>query len=309
MMPLATQTLAQLAMELPSSMFAQEDADAASSVPTTDAGSGSDAGKAFFFGPGNRRLFGMRHRSDGSAAASVPTLLCVAPLLQEGIMSQRALWTLCEAVASQQGSALRFDWFGTGDSTGDTRQLGLEGMQRDLQIAVEQMAGGALAPRTLALRSACLPVLLSASAGAAPVDLVLWDPIVRGASMVDRWRRQHQEQLKDVGRYITRRGHAIAADELLGFDVAPAFLEALSALDFRARPLPSGSRVHVVVWSVDADVQSFIDAQQAAGVAVQVTHLATDDRPPWDEPMQFENQALPRRSVVQLAALLTETQA
>ncbi|MDR7067470.1 amino acid adenylation domain-containing protein [Pseudoxanthomonas japonensis] len=309
MMPLATQTLAQLAMELPSSMFAQEDADAASSVPTTDAGSGSDAGKAFFFGPGNRRLFGMRHRSDGSAVASVPTLLCVAPLLQEGIMSQRALWTLCEAVASQQGSALRFDWFGTGDSTGDTRQLGLEGMQRDLQIAVEQMAAGALAPRTLALRSACLPVLLSASAGAAPVDLVLWDPIVRGASMVDRWRRQHQEQLKDVGRYITRRGHAIAADELLGFDVAPAFLEALSALDFRARPLPSGSRVHVVVWSVDADVQSFIDAQQAAGVAVQVTHLATDDRPPWDEPMQFENQALPRRSVVQLAALLTETQA
>ncbi|MCH6483724.1 amino acid adenylation domain-containing protein [Pseudoxanthomonas sp. LH2527] len=307
LMPLATQTLAQLAMELPSAMFASEQHDVPSpGEQSAGTEAGPDAGAAFFFGPEQRRLFGMRHQRGRPSEVSVPGLLCVAPLLQEGIMSQRALWTLCEAVASQQGMALRFDWFGSGDSAGDTSQLGLEGMQRDLQIAFEQVTTGALAPRTLALRSACLPVLLAASAGAAPVDLVLWDPVVRGGPLVDRWRRQHQEQLKDVGRYITRRRRATAEDELLGFDVAPAFLKGLSELDFRTRPLPAGSRVHVVVWNVDADVQAFIDAQQHAGVAVQITHLATDDRPPWDDPMQFENQALPRRSVIQLATLLME---
>jgi amino acid adenylation domain-containing protein len=307
MMPLATQTLAQLAMELPASKFAPEQDDAVPAL-ASDATSTVDTGQAFFFGPDERRLFGMRHQRSASVVAASPTLLCVAPLLQEGIMSQRALWTLCEAVANQHGTALRFDWFGTGDSAGDTMDVGLDGMQRDLQLAAGLVKPGALTPGALALRSACLPVLLAAFASAAPVNLVLWDPVVRGGPLVERWRRQHQEQRKDVGRYI-RRTPVTADDELLGFDVAPGFLKALSELDFRGRPLPAGSRIHVVAWEVDADVQAFIDAQESAGVVVQFTRLTTDDRPPWDDPMQFENQALPRRSVVQLAKLLMEAQA
>jgi hypothetical protein len=67
--------------------------------------------------------------------------------------------------------------------------------------------------------------------------------------------------------------------------------------------------VLIVAWTPDADLQAFIDTQRAAGVVVEVAALTTADQPPWDDPVQFENQALPRRSLVQLATLLTERRA
>src|SRR5690606_8164299 len=149
--------------------------------------------------------------------------------------------------------------------------------------------------RLLALRSSSLPVLAHAAAGSTPVDLVLWDPVLRGAPMVERWRRLHAEQLTGVGRYILRRPVAAADDELLGFDVDSSLLDGLAELDVRSQPLPAGSRVLVAAWRVDEDLQDFIDAQAQAGVEVQVLRLTADDQPPWNDPVQFENQALPRR--------------
>ena len=308
MMPLATQTLAQLAMELPSSAFPAVEETVVAKQATIDPD--LDAGRAFYFGARERRRFGMWHRPDAPTDASGPRVLVAPPLLQEGIMSQRALWSLCESVAGAGTHALRFDWYGAGDSAGDTTDLSLAGMQEDLREALESLSTVAGQPgRVLALRSACLPVLLQATAGSAPVDLVLWDPVLQGGPMIERWRHQHRQQLAGVGRYIVRKPAPCADNELLGFELATGFADALAQLDFRQRPLPPGSRVLIVAWTPDADLQAFIDTQRAAGVVVEVAALTTADQPPWDDPVQFENQALPRRSLVQLATLLTERRA
>jgi len=308
MMPLATQTLAQLAMELPLSAFPAEPEEVADPaiLPQADGEAAQDTGRAFYFGPPRRRLFGMLHAAASPRQGAADAVLVASPLLQEGITSQRALWSLCEAMADRGTPALRFDWFGAGDSMGEGRDLSLSGMQEDLQGAIGHLSDRAPGVRLLTLRSGSLPVLLRATAGSVPVDLVLWDPVMRGAPMVERWRRQHREQLVDAGRYIVRKPVPTADDEVLGFDVAPALLDDLSQLDFRKRPLPAGSRVLVAAWHVDQDLQDFIDTQASGGVAVQTVLLTASDQPPWDDPAQFENQAMPRRSVTQLAQALTE---
>ncbi|WP_457021361.1 amino acid adenylation domain-containing protein [Luteimonas sp. A611] len=310
LMPLATQTLALLAADIPLSALpsALVPASADRAGRATPAVDGSD-GRIFHFGPDARRLFGMRHGALASQAGRKP-LLVPSPLLQEGVVCQRALWMLCEGIAARGGQAMRFDWYGSGESAGDALDVEWSGMQDDLHQAIRRLDGAGAGVRILAFRSACLPVLATAAAQARPVDLVLWDPVLRGGAMLDEWKRQHRVQLTAAGRYL-REGRAVArADELHGFDVSPALLDAIAGLDFRTLALPAGSRVKVLEWAGDApDTDALVEALQGAGVTVERVALTADDRPTWDDPARFEAQVFPRRSVGEVASLIEGKQA
>src|SRR5690606_11815242 len=276
--------------------------------PVTPATDGGD-GRIFHFGTDARRLFGMRHGAPSPRAGGKP-LLVPSPMLQEGVACQRALWMLCEAIAARGGPGMRFDWYGTGESAGDALDVEWHGMQDDLHQAIRHLDASGTGVRILAFRSAGLPVLAAATAQARPVDLVLWDPVLRGDRMLDEWKRQHRVQLTAAGRYL-REGRAVArADELLGFDVPPALLDAIGGLDFRSLALPAGSRVQVIEWAGEApDTDAMVETLQGAGVTVERVALAADDRPTWDDPARFEAQVFPRRSVREVASLIEGKQA
>ncbi len=256
----------------------------------------------FFFGQPQRSLFGILH------PASTPrrkALLVCAPLLQDGIRSQRALWALAETLAAAGVDALRFDWFGSGDSAGESRDLSFAGLLDDLQVARITLRGLSDAPRicVLALRSAALPLIAQASADTEPVDLILWDPQLLGSSTIADWRLQHEQQLHEAGRYPGGRS-AIEDDELLGFDVAPALLDPLAAADATRMRLPAGSRILLAAWNAGPELERFVAAQRAVGIAVETLQFDAADAPSFDDPHRFESLAFPRRSVTQLAQRL-----
>jgi amino acid adenylation domain-containing protein len=305
LMPLATQTLAHLAAELPLQSLPGAPAPAVpapAAVPPPSAAQVVRGERALYFGDAPRRLFGMHHAS-ADARAGRP-LLVPAPLLQEGVVCQRALWTVCDALAASGGQALRFDWYGSGESAGDSAELTLEGMASDLARAQAFIGGD---PRILALRSASLPVLHAALARGQAVDLVLWDPCLSGARLLARWRGQHRVQLTAAGRYLREGRAPVAADELLGFDLSPGLPAALEALDFRQAVLPAGSRVTVVTWAEAMDgAEAFVAAQREAGLEATHVVLQASDMPDWDDASRFEAQVFPRRSVAEVAALIQE---
>lgn len=247
----------------------------------------------FQFGHAERPLFGIRH----DAAAERDVVLACAPLLQEALRSHRALWALGEALAAQGITTLRFDWYGSGDSGGRGRDVVFDGLLADLEAATA-LCG--TPPRMLALRTASLPVVAHASAQARPVRLVLWDPLLSGRDVVARWRHQHWQQLHEVGRYHGRAPRA-GADELLGFEVAPALLQALSLLELEDARLPAGSTLLLVAWESSPALERFAARQAAAGVAVEWLRLDADEQPRWEDPHVFEHQVFPRRGVAHLA--------
>ncbi|MFC3549823.1 hypothetical protein ACFOLC_02215 [Lysobacter cavernae] len=245
----------------------------------------------------------MLHAVDGARGDA---LLMCPPLLQDGIRSQRALWSLAQAQAVAGTTVLRFDWFGSGDSAGDSRELSWAGLQDDLGAAVSALRdlSGVARPHQLALRSAALPVLARAASNNEPVDLVLWDPHLLGSAVVDDWRQQHRQQLHEAGRYpFGSDGNA--ADELIGFDLDPAWLDTLARQDANQWPLPAGSRVLLAVWEMTPALQQYAARQREAGVAVDVLTFDVADAPLFDDPNLFESLALPRRSVAQLARNLS----
>lgn len=253
----------------------------------------------FFFGRPDRTLLGLHHPSQGVAREA--WLLC-APLLQDAVRCQRALWALATAMAAGDCDVLRFDWFGSGDSDGDSEEMTLSGMFDDLElarVALDQLSPGSPS-RCLALRSAALPVLAHAARQSRPVHLLLWEPSLNGADLVATWRRQHVEQLQAVGRYLNDPPDS-DPDELTGFRVGAGLLEDLSALDARTLVPPAGSRILVAGWGEQAEAAAYVAVLRAAGIQADTLALDPGDQPDFNDPRMFEAQAFPRRSVAQLA--------
>ncbi|MEO6169820.1 MAG: hypothetical protein ABIO84_02615 [Lysobacter sp.] len=251
-----------------------------------------------FFGEASHALFGIMHPAVTPARGAM--LIC-QPLLQDGLNSHRGMWTVAEGLAKAGTHALRFDWYGSGDSGGDGGQLALPGMQSDLRHADAFLASvsGDLPRRWLALRSASIALLSYASRQREPVDLVLWDPCVSGRDLVSGWRAMHQLQLSKAGRFP--HGHALpSADDLLGFQVCPGLLAALTTFDACQLRLPAGSRVLMVTWTCSAAQDRLMEHLRLSGTTVTSLLLAVDDGPDLTDPERFENQSLPRRSITQL---------
>lgn len=258
----------------------------------------------FYFGDPPRVLFGLRHCAGLMRKGD---LLVCAPLLQEGIRCQRALWTLGQALASQGVETLRFDWYGSGDSHGNSRDIKVPGLVSDIALASNRLGGAHASTRNrmLALRSAALPLLLHAAASAAPVDVVLWAPVLDGRALVSSWREQHQRQLHAAGRFL-KPPLAAQDDELLGFVLDDALLDALQALQTDQMTLPAGSRILLVQWQALPSTDQFMRRQTAAGVTVDCLQLDPQDEPDWDNPDHFETQIFPRRAVTRVATYLSE---
>ncbi|WP_396617095.1 hypothetical protein ACHZ97_06760 [Lysobacter soli] len=260
----------------------------------------------FFFGAPGRNLFGLLHGRDGANPESNQALLLCAPLLQDGIRSHRALWSLAQTVGQYGIPALTFDWYGTGDSGGQDIELSLPGMLDDLERASTELLrrGEVDSVQFLALRSAVLPLLAALERRVDPVDVVLWDPQLVGATLVASWREQHWQQLHGSGRYVNVT-HESDEGELLGFAVSNALLDSLAALDAAHLRLPRGSRVRMAVWEMDDEIDRFAREQRAGGVSVEAVLLDEGERPEWNVPSRFGGQVFPRRAVAQLAQRMT----
>ena len=254
-----------------------------------------------FFGRPARRLYGMHHH----ARPARDHLLICAPLLHEGMRCHRALWALAEALARAGVSSLRFDWYGSGDSAGESDELTLKGMLDDLAAARSELSAASppAGCRLFAVRGAALPLLAYVRSQALPARIVLWDPVLVGDELVAEWRQQHAWQLTAAGRFT--RGAAVAEpDELLGFDVDPQLLGRLARLDALHMELPAGSDVLLATWDFLPSQRRFVEAQQQMGVKVEVVTLDPADRVDWQDRHGFELQAFPRRSVNRLAGRL-----
>jgi len=137
-----------------------------------------------WFGPQGRPLFGWLHVPEGGMARGA--VVCCPTMGVEYASAHRAIRTLAEQLAAAGFLALRFDYEGTADSSGDESGPGqLESWRRSVREAV------ALVRECGAARVAMVGIriggTLAAETAASDGDvdaLVLWDPCGNGRSFV-----------------------------------------------------------------------------------------------------------------------------
>ena len=176
--------------------------------------------KPFYFGDSRRPLFGVHHPP--RAAGRRPGVVVCPPFGQESLRAHRSLRELATRLADAGIPALRFDYRGSGDSTGEAEEARLEGWVEDVSAAVEEMRESTGEGRVVlaGLRLGGAMAALGARLVGGAEALVLWEPVVDGAAHLAELRRAHAEWVRDHAP-----GAGIAPDEVLGF-ILPAGLAA-----------------------------------------------------------------------------------
>jgi uncharacterized protein len=210
---------------------------------------------AFFFGPPERRLFGTFHPARGGAARSEGLLLC-NPFGQEAVRVHRLYRVIAERLTRSGFDVMRFDYFGTGDSAGADAEGELEGWARDLIAAGDELTRRARPQSTTWLGArlgAAVAVNAAAAAARAPDKLILWEPVFDGAGYVQTLRRAHVEALENTyvfhdpaWRLMLENDSPELDREGVGFELGPALLGQLQALDAATAPVPRAARCVVV---------------------------------------------------------------
>lgn len=137
----------------------------------------------YFFGDSRQPLFGAYHPPRGKTSLGCGVLLCY-PIGQEYMRCHRAYRQLANLLTRRGLHVFRFDYFGTGDSAGESDEGRPSVWRVNIGDAIEELQSNAAIDRVslVGLRLGGALAAL-ASAGRDDVDqLVLWDPVVNGAA-------------------------------------------------------------------------------------------------------------------------------
>lgn len=198
----------------------------------------SDGTAPHHFGT-DQELFGVYHAPAATRPGAGAVLLC-PPFGQEYIRTHRLYRQLATQLASRGHPCLRFDYFGSGDSAGETGDFELGRCGLDLQAAAAHLRELGGRPHVHGFGARLGASLLMRHATALKLDrLVLWDPIVDGAGLVARMDALQVELARDPDRFRTPRESALPLGEWCGFAVSERLREQLMQLRATFPPLPT----------------------------------------------------------------------
>lgn len=194
----------------------------------------------------SRGLYAALHQP-ASAAGSLGVVF-VPPLLHEQSRSRRFVAEVASGFAALGLPCLRFDFFGTGDSSGTGEQLDFGSMRADLDLAVAALRSRAAVERVvlLAWRGAALPVCSWLKEGQHADLVVLWEPIADGERWLTELEREDASERDCRPRPRPGIKRTVTADDgqLMGCAVSPRLRRELT----EARLEPQLDRVPT--WAV-----------------------------------------------------------
>jgi amino acid adenylation domain-containing protein len=193
----------------------------------------NDAIETLHFGH-DRGLYGVLHPAHGACAtqgqAAVAALLC-SPFGHEDARARFVLQRLAHRLADAGVPALRFDYFGCGDSYGESVAATCARWKDDIVEAFAELAA-----RTGAARITVVGVRLGATLVCGVAErleiarCVLWDPIGRGSDYYAEMVAAHRRYLGAVQHLQRRRAPRPGTEELLGATYSEAALRELKGM-------------------------------------------------------------------------------
>lgn len=143
----------------------------------------------FYFGRSPRRLFGV-YAPPSARPTNRGVVLCY-PWGQEYLRAHRSFRVLADSMAGKGFHVLRFDYFGTGDSAGEGRDVEFAGLQADTAVAVAELKGisGIRRVGLLGLRLGAPVAAAVASRDPQVRKVALWDPVVDGTEYLNELDR------------------------------------------------------------------------------------------------------------------------
>lgn len=235
---------------------------------------------AFFFGRSEAPLFGVYHAPAGRAPAG-GVVLC-PPFGQEYMRSHRACRQLAGQLSERGLNVLRFDYRGTGDSSGEMDDVRPSDWVQDIGLAVDELKDMAALDRVslvgLRLGALLAPV---AAAGRTDIDrLVLWDPVTSGRAYAEELRRAAARHAVPARDRHAARSPSERRLWVRGFPAATEFAGELETLALDGPPPSGASRVlHVA----SHEAPEFAALRARWGSSPTYTHMHVPAPHDWND--------------------------
>ena len=198
--------------------------------------------RAFYFGPPGRRLFGAYHAPDGTPVTARGVVIC-QPVGHEYLRTHRALRNLAALLARQGHPVLRFDYYGCGDSEGETADGTVDQWIADISVAVDELRRTARVSR-VSLVGVRLGAALAARAAEKRPDvdaLNLWDPVVHGRRYVEELVRMGADIHTDAHHAVVRGVPRLHGAEVCAHDIRAGAALVVAGLAADGETIVSGA--------------------------------------------------------------------
>lgn len=257
--------------------------------------------KPTFFGDGEAPLYGV-YDEPRTTVAAPPAVLACYPIAGEYMRAHRAFRQLTNLLSRSGAHVMRFDYHATGDSSGDVESMSVRQWRDDVGTAVSELQELCQTDRVtlVGLRFGAALAMLAAENIDAVGHVVLWDPIVDGASYVAELEAKHSDEQQGRGAPADVRG-TIGVN---GFPVPAGLRAEMAQVDLRQRRPGDDVRVDLVVSSERPEWNELRDhlATLPGGSRYELAPSAGD----WGEADEFGSALIPQQIIQSVIACVTE---
>lgn len=227
----------------------------------------------FYFGDSDRPLYGVYQPPRASVDRDHAVLLCY-PIVQEYMHAHWALRQLSDLLSKAGFHVLRFDYAGTGDSSGESDECSATQWRADVRTAASELRDTAGTGRLsmVGLRFGAALAAEACAAGVAVSDLVLWDPVIDGARHAGELEAMHFDLRREF-RVRREEFSGRGSGELLGYPFTPKLREEVERVDLMKLPPLLADRVILVVSEKRPDYSRFRERLDASGISVEYREI------------------------------------
>jgi pimeloyl-ACP methyl ester carboxylesterase len=248
----------------------------------------------FFFGRAERQLFGFFHAALPALESDVVAVLC-KPVGWEAIASNGAYRELAERLAAGGVPTLRFDYIGTGDSSGtDEDEDRVAGWLESVQLAITeaQQLSGKSEVALIGIHFGATLAMLGALQFGGVSTLIMWAPYLTGRAYAREAKAYRALNYLNDGK---PKAEDTGGVEAAGFLLSASTLAELSNLNLRSEKRKPATSILIMSRDAGGTEQPLVDHLSALGA--NVAHSSTTG---YADLMQD-----PRKSVMPVSELST----
>ena len=264
--------------------------------------------RVFHFGDSGRRLVGTLHTPARPRPRSAGVLLC-NPFGEEASRTHRTYRVLATTIERAGYPAMRFDYSGTGDSSGEAEDATIGAWVADVASASAELQSTSATCRVVATGvrlGATLAALATSRTGVRLRHLILWDPVVDGRAYLGELAANHRNYMRtEAERWqdslqISEEGFPV---EALGTPISPVLARQLATIDLSTEPVEADHVTVVVTTPVTPALERFI-ARLPPGPATKVISVTLGEA--WTSDAALNASIVPMDVIRTLVARLEE---
>jgi pimeloyl-ACP methyl ester carboxylesterase len=242
--------------------------------------------KAMFFGDSAAPLYGAYHPPVTTSRGARAFLLCY-PGAPEYTSTHWDFRRLAANLSQRGHHVLRFDYYGTGDSAGESTEASVRRAIESTKQAARELldVSGARALSIVGFRLGATVAFEACRDGVKAQELLLWEPVVIGGEYLSQLEGWDQKRLSQLLHFVRARSRK---NEILGYPLPPSLRAEIMNIDLTRKASPlSVDRITLLTTQADAGVARLEGLLASEGLAPRRLQMATAAdaaaSPPGDE--------------------------